>query len=431
MVKYKIIIIFLVMVFLAACGAAFLFWQEIQEFEPDVYYYVPPEKSFVYQAEEMAGFGFEDYLQDKIKTETARLVEQKKDFIYINLKEMKMFLYKEGEVFETFTVQSKGREGSFWETAPGAYFIGDKVVNHFSTVSRVWMPYAIQFYGNFFIHGWPYYTGGRPLSTGPSGGCIRLLTADAIVVFNFAERGMPILIFEEKTSPPLPALMPIGENINLPDITGQSFIAADLTTGEIILSKEIHSEIYADVTARGMLALAVSEVISMERRIIARDWMIENVKEGIIVPGGSYRSQDLISFLLIRSSREAALVLSRFFTPDYFVAAMNTKARAIGMRNTNFIDVTGVSKNNTTTLFDSARMMRYIKDYRSFIFNFSDKWIGAGDNGKETIFKVFKAKLSEEDNVPRFIFIGIADSQNAEADLENIILWLRNDLGLK
>ena len=430
-IKYKIIIVFLVLAFLGSSGAAVWFWMQIQEFEPDVYYNVPPEKSFIYGSADTAGYGFEDYVLDKITSERKKLIEQKRSFIDVDLQEMKLALYKEGEVFEIFVVQSKGKEGSWWQTPPGAYFVGDKVVSHFSTVARVWMPYAIQFYGNFFIHGWPYDNFGRSLSLGPSGGCIRLLTKDAAVVFEFAEKGMPVLIFEETKIPPLPALLPIDKEMALPKITGRYFMVADLATGELLLNKGIHTEIHADAMVRGMFALAVSEVVSMERRMVARDWMIDGIGEGIIVPNSSYRVQDLLNLLILRSSEESAMVLSRFFSSEYFVSAMNARARSIGMHKTIFVDVTGFSKANTTTLFDTARMMRYIKDYRGFIFNISDKWSGSGSQGKETVFKVFTGKTQKEGDLERHVFIGIADSLDAESDLKNIILWLGNDLGLE
>lgn len=446
--SYKIISVFFIFAFLAVSATAFLFWFEIQKFEPDVYYYVPAEKSFVYGQEEIAKFGFEEYIQERITIERAKLIEKKKSFINLDLKKMQLTLYEEGKEFKKFPILGKGKEGSWWETPPGAYFVGEKAVDHFSTVVRVWMPYAIQFYGNFFIHGWPYYSGGRLLPAGPSGGCVRLNTSDSAVVFKFAERGMPVLVFEEKISPSLPALIPTVKKILLPDLKAENFLIADLDTGEILFNKEMESEIYAGSAVAGMLALTSSEIVDLERRIVARDWMIaeasphfpssstsssstiaEGSGEKIIVPGRSYQGQDLLFPLLSRFSKEAALVLSRFYTPEFFVAAMNVKAKAIGMHNTGFADITGDSEENTTTLYDVARMMRYIKEYRGFIFNVSRELRGPGENEKESIFAVFK--MNTADDISRNIFVGIANSEDAEKDLEDIALWLNNNFGLK
>jgi len=428
--KYKIISIFFILAFLAALTAAFLLWLKIEKFEPDVYYYLPAEKSFLYGQEELAKFGFEKYIDEKITSEKAKLIKEKDDFIYIDLKEMQIVLYKEGKEFERFPVLGKGREGSWWETPPGAYFVGEKSVNHFSSVAKVWMPYAVQFYGNFFIHGWPYYTGGQLLPFGPSGGCIRMKTSDAAVVFAFAKRGMPVLVFEEKKSDSLPALIPVFKKILLPELEAENFLVADLGTGEILLNKGMDSEIYAAPAVAGMMALTGSEIVNLERRIIARDWMITDVpREKIIVPGRTYRGSELLSPLLSRSSKEAALVLSRFYNPEFFVGAMNIKAKAIGMYNSNFVDITGCSKENITTLYDMARMMRYIREYRGFIFNSSRKLKGPGEGEKETILAVLKKKAG--DDILRDIFIGIANSEDAEKDFEDILVWLDNNFNLK
>ncbi len=420
--NHQIILISLILALLFLSTTAFLLWER-QNFEPELYYYVPPERSFIYESEEMAKFGFEEYIREKITTEKARLINDKKSFIYLDFRKMELTLYQEGEIFQVFPIESKGREGTWWETAPGAYFVGDKVVTHFSSIARVWIPYGIQFYGNFFIHGWPYDSWGRPLLPGPSGGCIRLKTEDAAVVFKFAERGMPVLVFEEKIAGPLPALIPPKDSISFPELSSENFMVADLDTGEILLSKEFDSEIHPGPLTSVMMALTGSEIINMERRITAKSWMIEDVEEKIILPERSYRALDLLEPLLLRSSKEAALVLSYFFTPEYFLAAMNVKAKAIGMNNTSFVDVTGASEKNITTLHDTAKMMKYIQQYRGFILEINREL-----KDEKTGFAVFK--MDSPEGFSRSIFIALVNSDNIEKDMKNVILWLNNNLKL-
>ncbi len=426
--KYKIISLFLLLVLLNSLGVVFLLWQEIQEFEPEIYNYLPPEQSFIYSEKEIAEFGFEDYVKERVIVEKDRLIENKRDFIYLDLKEMNLFLYQEGEILKTLPIQSKGKEGSWWETAPGVYFVGDKVYKHFSSISEVWMPYGVQFYGNFFFHGWPYDSAGNALPLGSSGGCIRLSTSDAAIAFEFAERGMPVLVFEEREKSFLPALQLKDQEIKIPEIKGEAFLVADLETGEILLNKEMSSEIYAGSMVYIMFALTASEVINLERRITAQSWMFQENWEGIIVPGRSYRGYDLLYPLLSHPSKEAVLTLSRFFTSDHLLAAMNTKANAIGMKNTFFADIIEGDRDNRTTLRDVAKMMRYIREYRGFIFEINKKLIGSGEREGQSIFAVQKMQGLDQE---RFIFIGIADSSKAESDLENILTWLSEGFNLK
>lgn len=425
--NYKILSVFLIFSFLLALTVVFLLWLKINSFEPDVYYYVPSNRSFIYSDKEIKEYGFEDYVKEKITTKKKELLKQKASFIDLNLEVMEITLYKEGEIFEKFPIKSKGKEGSWWQTPPGFYLAGDKVVKHFSSTGRVWMPYGVQFYGNFFIHGWPYTTAGVPLSMGSSGGCIRLDTDNAKTVYEFAERSMPILVFEKKLTTILSALVPTKEEIIPLNVTAEAFLVADLDTGEIILDKEIDSEVYAGPIVQGMMALVGSEVVNLEKRIIAKSWMIEDINENIIIPGKSYRGNDLLYPLLKQSSREAALVLSRFLTTERFVSLMNDKARAIGMENTIFVDVTGILKENITTLYDVAKMMRYIKDYRGFILEISNHLAGIGDREGISFFAVEKFK---KDNENRNILIAIVNSNNYQKEFDDIMIWLKDNFEL-
>jgi lipoprotein-anchoring transpeptidase ErfK/SrfK len=426
---YKIIIVFFIFAFFNAFVAAFWLWQEWQGFEPDVYYYVPPDRSFIYSSREIGKFGFEKYIEDKVTSERARLIQEEKSFIDLDLEDMELSLYRQGEKHKTFPVLSKGKEGSWWETAPGVYFVGDKVVYYYVARADIWVPYAVQFYGNFFIHGWPYYSGGRDLPKGPSSGCIRLDTDDATVVYEFAQRGMPVLVFDEKPISNLPALISQQEKISSLEVLSEALMAADLDTGEVLLDKKIKKEFYAGPLVEAMMALAASEIVNLKHTIVAREWMFSEIGENIIKPGKSYQGYELIDLLLQKNSKEAALTLARFFTPDLFVIAMNTKAKAIGMDNTQFVDITGASQENITTLYDAARMMRYIHQYRGFIFETNKELKGPSLGGTESLFAFLKMKTP--DNASRNIFIAIADSPVLTQDFETVLFWLEDNLGLK
>ncbi len=430
---YIIICLLLLMLFLASATLCFFLWQEIKNFEPNVFYKVPTERSFIYNEKNSEELGIENYLLERVTIKRNEFIQEERDFIDVNLKKMELTLYQGGEFLEVFDIQSKGRKDSWWETAPGVYFVGDKLVKHFSSISRVWMPYAIQFYGNFFIHGWPYYTSGQPLALGPSGGCVRLKTEDAAIVFDFVERGMPVLVFDQKDEIYLEALKIDFENFPF-DIISQSALIADLDTGEIILSKEIESEISANLLIGGMFALALSEVVSSDKRLVARDWMFQGIRENIIIPGRSYRVHDLLDILLKKHSQEAVSVLIRFINEEYFLELMNIKARAIGMNNTFFDDITGQSKKNKTTLYDTVKLAKYIKDYRGFIFEMSipnekmNKEIeniigflsGINNQEQESVIIIWQTGLE------RNIFIGLGNSLEIEEDIEKVIFWLKN-----
>ncbi len=422
----KIITFFLFFALFAACFTAFSFWRELQKPLPDVYYHVPPQKSFVYGAK-TDEFGFEEHVKEKIKKERDRLQENGESFFEVDLKKMELILYEEGEKTRVFPIQSKGRVGGLGETPPGVYSTGDKLVNHFSSVSNVWMPYAVQFYGNFFIHGWPYYTSGEGLPPGSSGGCIRMKTSDARVVFKFAKRGMPILVFDEKASSSLPALLPHEEPEFDLNVEASGVMVADLDTGEILAGKKMESEVEAGPLTRAMTGLVASEVVDLSRGITARSWMFEKVGEGIVSSQRLYTGRELLSLMFAQESKEAALTLSYFLTPARFVEEMNSRADSIGMENTYFADVTGSSEKNITTPYESAKLMRQILYYRGYLFNFGGEF---KEGEKEGSFLTF-LKMKDSKGITRNIYISLFNSPDFNKDFEDILKWLEKDLNLK
>jgi len=144
-------------------------------------------------------FGPQPVLSDPnyFKTVRDKMLEEKVSFIEADLSKMILTLYKNGEKEIETSIASKGKEGSWWETPAGIYKIETKEENHFSSFGHVYQPYSLAFQGNFFIHGWPYYPDGTDVPRSYSGGCIRLETKDAEQIFALAEKGMPVLVFED------------------------------------------------------------------------------------------------------------------------------------------------------------------------------------------------------------------------------------------
>ena len=71
--------------------------------------------------------------------------------VIADLDRMTVTLYEDNVASSTFPILSKGKPGTPWETPPGAYAIQTKEPQHFSTIASVWLPWSMQFYGNFFV----------------------------------------------------------------------------------------------------------------------------------------------------------------------------------------------------------------------------------------------------------------------------------------
>ncbi len=390
-----------------------------------------------------------------------KYLEEKVKFIEIDLRKMKLTLYNQGEKIEEFSVLTKGKEGSWWETPSGHYQILSKIPNLFSSIGKVWMPYSLQFYGNFFIHGWPYYPDGTPVETTFSGGCVRLSTEDAQKVFKFVEIGTPVLVLDEKSSEfTSPFITETSFNFKPPIISAEASLAIDLDSGFIFLDKNSEKPLPIASLTKLMTAVAASELIYLEKVVNPNFHSFEKLDP--FIPGKSYTAFDLLYPLLMQSSNDAASLLTSFLGEKKFVEEMNRKAQSLLMKETTFFDASGKSDKNISTARDLAKLAKYILEKRKFIFditlsknyqtfgplnfeslnNYNEFYdhpnligvkngqTGAARQTILTVWKLFSFIPDEKQKIERRIAIILLGSENRKKDTEIILEWLKNNFGL-
>ena len=128
-------------------------------------------------------------------------------YIEIDISQQKMYLFQNGVQVGTYIISS----GLYYPTPPGSFTILNKATNAFSDIYHVWMPYWMAFYYDpkikayMGIHELPYWVAGdgtevrRPrefIGSPHTAGCVALDLGIAKIVYDFAEVGMPVHIFE-------------------------------------------------------------------------------------------------------------------------------------------------------------------------------------------------------------------------------------------
>ncbi len=422
---------------------------------PSVVYRIMPAAQPIFSVADGVRAERESFLDDR-----DTLISEKKSFIEADLETMRLTLYENGVTSTTFPILTKGREGSWWETATGQYSAVSKAANHFSSIGHVWMPWSIQFYGNFFIHGWPYYEGGKPVEKTYTGGCIRLSTEDAGTVFRFVTRGTPILVFDQTTrSASFSALGPIAPNVPAPELSAEAVLVADIDTGETILDKYSGKPMPIASLTKLMTGVVASELVYLDRSIVVSPRMlVDTIQSFPLTVGASYRAIDLLYPLLLQSSNGSARALAGFLGEAEFIRQMNLKATALGMDNTTFADPSGVSEKNVSTLKDLARLSKYITDKRRFLFDLTaGKPMDAFSKSELSILENFNEfasttqlvgmkngetraarqvlagvwEFKTPDGKPRKFFIGVLSSENRKADTEALLAWLKTSFLFK
>jgi hypothetical protein len=375
--------------------------------------------------------------------------------VVANLESMKLDLYEDGKVKDTFDILGKGRPGTAWETPPGAFELLYKKENHFSTIGKVWMPFSMQFFGNYFIHGWPYYPDGTPVSEGYSGGCIRLANVDAEKVYNFSEVGTKTIVLgatENTISFNEKGVYSTKKGAKFPKITAKSYMVADLDSGAVITSYGEKIPLPIASLSKMMTALVSLETINQYKETkVSRTAYGTYGAQGNLLTGEKIKISDVLYPLLLESSNDAAEVLAEFAGRSTFIKNMNDKAASIGLFNTSFEDPSGLSKNNISTAEDLFKLARYIYKYKSYIFEITklkdytsgkhtwysnskfrndDNYLG-GKNGytdeaHHTLVTMIELPLGEFQK--RKIAIVLLNAEKTEKDARAIILYLLNNV---
>lgn len=373
---------------------------------------------------------------------------QKVSFIDANLSEMKLAVYLEGVLALQVPILAKGKVGSWWETPAGIYQIHSKERNHFSSFGQVNQPWSIEFQGNFFIHGWPSYEDGTPVSTSYSGGCIRLSTEDAKKVYDLVATGMPVVVYSAPVSGDL-----FNYQLKTPPVSANGYLVADVKNGTVLSSK--NASIAAPIASISKLvsALVATEYINLDKTIYIPEEAIVYTAIPRLKAGSEVRAYDLLFLLLQESSNEAAEALAASRGRAQFIAYMNGKAEAINLSHTVFSDPSG-AKGDYSTPQDLFTLLRYIYDNRRFVFGITSGdvtesaygtpafkkirnfniiknspakllggKVGQTNEASETYAGIFNVKVGGEEREIAIIVLG---SRDAEADVRKLLTFVRD-----
>lgn len=141
-----------------------------------------------------------------------------------------------------------------------------------------------------------------------------------------------------------------------------SALVLDQNTGQPLLEK--HSDLVVPIASisKLMTAMVVLDAkLDMQEVINIGEEEVDHLKgTRSRIPVGTTMTRDAAMLLsLMSSENRAAHALGRHYPGGMraFVAAMNQKAKSLGMTQSNFEEPTGLSSNNVSTAKDLARMV--------------------------------------------------------------------------
>jgi len=156
------------------------------------------------------------------------------------------------------------------------------------------------------------------------------------------------------------------------EIKARTAILQDFLSGEILYEKEPDISIYPASMTKIMTSIIAFDLIksgdlSLEDKFIVseRAWRLSTsgYSSMFIMVGDEVSVENLLRGIIIASGNDACIALAEGIagTEEEFAILMTTKAKELGMENTNFANSSGINDpNNYSTVRDILKMSHYL-----------------------------------------------------------------------
>ncbi len=182
------------------------------------------------------------------------------------------------------------------------------------------------------------------------------------------------------------------------DIKAKSVILMEVNTGEILYESNSDEQLPPASITKIMPLLLVTEAldrgdISLDTTVTASEHACSMGGSQIwLEPGETMTVHELLKATVIASANDACVALGEFLSgsEEGFVAAMNERAKELGMNNTNFVNATGLdAEGHLTTAHDVAIMSAELIKH-DLIKEYSTVWMDSLRNGKSELVNTNK-----------------------------------------
>lgn len=163
------------------------------------------------------------------------------------------------------------------------------------------------------------------------------------------------------------------------DIQSKAGILIDEATGEILFEKNIHEKLYPASMTKIMTLLLAMEAIESgkvkftDQTTISRNATRMGGSQLWMEEGETKTIEELIKAVAVASANDGAVALGEAIegTLEGFVERMNSRAKELGMNNTNFMNPHGLHHDeHYTTPYDVSIMSRELLKHHEI-----DKWL--------------------------------------------------------
>lgn len=192
---------------------------------------------------------------------------------------------------------------------------------------------------------------------------------------------------------------PLAEGESAVTVPVPSAVVMEKTSGKVLFEKNAHERLPpASVTKVMTLLLTIEEI---EAGRLSEDDMVSGSAHASSMGGSqiwlkegeSLSVHDMLKAVSIVSANDCAVALAEHIagSEEAFVARMNKRAAELGMKDTHFVDCTGLTDdpNHFTSAYDIALMSRKLISYDR-IKKYSTIWMDSLRDGKNQLVNTNK-----------------------------------------
>jgi len=145
-------------------------------------------------------------------------------------------------------------------------------------------------------------------------------------------------------------------------------LVQDANSGDVLFAKNEDVVLPIASITKLMTAVVILDAkVDLAQRVVISDEDYDSVKgtRSRLRAGSVFTRDELLLLALMSSENRAAAALGRTYPggTEPFVAAMNAKARALGMNDSHFVDPTGLNSGNVSSARDLARLVAAAHEY--------------------------------------------------------------------
>ncbi len=156
-------------------------------------------------------------------------------------------------------------------------------------------------------------------------------------------------------------LLPTSLGVSPPELTAHGVFVMDLDSGLILYDKNPHLRLKPASLTKIMTSMVALDYFQEDDILKVKNGQNSIGNTAKLLKGDQLNASDMLYALLVPSGNDAAVTLAENYPGGYiaFLKRMNEKVTELGLKDTHFVNVSGIeSPNHYTSAYDIAMISR-------------------------------------------------------------------------